>query len=93
MCGSSRASRVVSVREISIGGFAYIGGRPWLMGMRVRQDWHRGELELFTDKPHGQRVKCDMKTGELLYFLDGRLEEEEQDEVEEISYEESFSSR
>ena len=33
-----------------------------------------------------------MKTGELLYFLDGRLEEEEQDEVEELSDEESFSS-
>ena len=68
-------------------------GRPWLMDMRVRQDWHRGELELFTNKPHGQKVKCDMKTGQLLYFPDGRLEEEEQDEVEEISYEESFSSR
>ena len=38
------------------------------MGMRVRQDWHHGELELFTDKPHGQRVKCDIKTGQLLYF-------------------------
>ena len=33
-----------------------------------------------------------MKTGQLLYFPDGRLEEEEQDEVEELSDEESFSS-
>ena len=62
------------------------------MGMRVRQDWHRGELKLYTDKPHGQRVKSDMKTGQLLYFPYGRLEEEEQDDVEEISDEESFFS-
>ena len=33
-----------------------------------------------------------MKTGQLLYFLDGRLEEEGQDDVEEFSDEESFSS-
>ena len=72
--------------------YPLILGRPWLMGMRVRQDWHHGELKLFTDKPHGQRVKCDMKTGQLLYFPDGTLEEEEQDGVEELSDEESFSS-
>ena len=72
--------------------YPLILGRPWLMGMRVRQDWHRGELKLYTDKPHGQRVKSDMKTGQLLYFPYGRLEEEEQDDVEEISDEESFFS-
>ena len=36
--------------------YPLILGRPWLMGMKVRQDWHRGELELFIDKPHGRRV-------------------------------------
>ena len=54
--------------------------------MIVRQDWHREEIELLTNKPHGLRVKYDMNIGRLLYFP------EEQDDVEELLDEESFSS-
>mgnify|MGYP007084829817 FL=1 len=67
MCGCSMTSRIVCIRATSLGGFAHhacktrayplILGRPWLRGVRVRQDWHRKELELLVDRPHGQRVK------------------------------------
>ena len=40
--------------------YPFILGRVWLMGMSVKQDWHRRELELFIDRPHHERVKCDM---------------------------------
>ncbi len=56
--------------------------------MRVRQVWHHGELELFTDRPHGQRLKCEMKTRQLLYLPVESLEEEQ----EEVSDEESYPS-
>ena len=39
----------------------------------------------------GQRVKCDMKTGQLLYLPDESLEEE-QENIEEVSNEECYPS-
>lgn len=36
------------------------------MATRARQDWFRGSIELFVDKPKDERIRYDLLTGRVL---------------------------
>ncbi|MCO5611527.1 hypothetical protein L7F22_065780 [Adiantum nelumboides] len=60
----------IHIMPAKLGAYPVILGRPWLIAMRSRQDWYRGCIDLFVDRPKDKRIRYDMKTCKVLEIDD-----------------------
>lgn len=75
--GGQKATLDFHVMPAKCSAYPIILGHPWLIGMKTRQDWHNGLLELYMDQPAEERVIFDMKMGKV---IQGGAEEEVDEE-------------
>ena len=63
--GGQKETMEFHVMPAKFGAYPIILGR-WLIGMKTRQDWHNGLLELYMDRLPKERVIFNMKAGEVI---------------------------
>ncbi|MCO5611132.1 hypothetical protein L7F22_065382 [Adiantum nelumboides] len=60
----------IHIIHAKLGAYPVILGRPWLIAMRSWQDWYRGCIDLFVDRPKDKRIRYDMNTCKVLEIDD-----------------------